>query len=43
MGRSLEQGDIAKSDAEATRKASEILAKEVTKEEVIEKMKDGTF
>lgn len=43
MGRALEQGDIAKRDAEATREASEILAKEVTKEQTIEKLKDGTF
>jgi hypothetical protein len=43
MGRSLEQGDIAKRDAEATREASEILAKEVTKEQTVEKLKDGTF
>lgn len=43
MGRALEQGDIAKRDAEVTREASEILAKEVTKDQTIEKLKDGTF
>lgn len=43
MGRALEQGDLAKKDAEATRTASEIMQKEVTREETIDKMKKGEF
>lgn len=43
MGRSLEQGDLAQKDAEATRTAAEILAKEVSKEETAKKMRDGKF
>ena len=43
MGRSLEQGDLAKNEAEVVRTTSEILAKEVTKEETVKKLKDGTF
>lgn len=43
IGRSLEQGDLAKKDAEVTRTASEIMQKEVTREETIEKMKKGEF
>lgn len=43
MGRALEQGDLAKKDAEVTRTASEIMQKEVTREETIDKMKKGEF
>lgn len=43
IGRLLEQGDLAKKDAEATRTAAEIMAKEVTKEETAKKLEDGTF
>jgi hypothetical protein len=43
MGRTLEQGDLAKKEAEVIRETSEILAKEVTKEETEKKLEDGTF
>jgi hypothetical protein len=43
LGRALEQGDLAKKDAEAIRTASEIMQKEVTREEVIKNMKEGKF
>lgn len=43
MGRTLEQGDLAKKEAEDIRKTSEILAKEVTKEDTEKKLEDGTF
>jgi len=43
LGRALEQGDLAKKDAEATRTASEIMQKEVTRDETIEKMRKGDF
>jgi hypothetical protein len=43
MGRTLEQGDLAKKEAEVVRQTSEILAKEVTKEETEKKLEDGTF
>ena len=42
-GRSLEQGDLAKQEAELTRTTSEIIAEEKPREKVIKEMRDGTF
>ncbi len=43
LGRALEQGDLAKKDAESTRMAAEEMQKEITKSEIQKKMRDGTF
>lgn len=43
IGKSLEQAEIAKQEAEATRVSSEIIAEERTREQTAKRMEDGTF
>lgn len=43
MGRELESGDIAKEEVEITRKQTEILTQDRTKEDVVKKLEDGKF
>lgn len=42
-GRDLERAEITKQDSDIEREQSEILTKDVSREEVIKKMEDGTF
>lgn len=43
QGKELQKAELAKEEIEINRKQTEILTKNVTKEEVVKKMQDGTF
>lgn len=43
QGKNEQQAELAKEEIEINRKQTEILSQEVTKEETIKKLEDGTF
>lgn len=43
QGKNEQQAELAREEIEINRKQTEILSQEVTKEETIKKLEDGTF